>query len=96
MAGENVLAVVATFEGHVQGVGFRAQTKSIAMGFSVTGFVQNLADGRVLMEAEGNEEEVDAFLREVQTQMESYLRRTEAKRERRARQHAGFTIRHGG
>jgi acylphosphatase len=35
------------YSGHVQGVGFRYTTRSIARGYEVTGFVQNLEDGRV-------------------------------------------------
>ena len=34
------------FEGHVQGVGFRYQTVGVAKGFDVTGYVQNITDGR--------------------------------------------------
>ena len=49
------------FEGHVQGVGFRYQTMSVAKGFEVTGTVQNLTDGRVHLCAEGDESEVQAF-----------------------------------
>ena len=36
------------YSGHVQGVGFRYETRSLANQFDVTGFVQNLDDGRVL------------------------------------------------
>jgi acylphosphatase len=54
------------FEGRVQGVGFRYQTKQIAMGFEVTGWVQNLPDGRVEMEVMGPGEEVEAFLAAIE------------------------------
>jgi acylphosphatase len=54
------------FEGRVQGVGFRYQTKQIAMGFEVTGWVRNLPDGRVEMEVMGPEEEVEAFLTAIE------------------------------
>ena len=46
------------FEGHVQGVGFRYQTVGVAKGFDVTGYVQNMVDGRVHLYAEGEESEV--------------------------------------
>ncbi|MGD0088020.1 MAG: acylphosphatase, partial [Verrucomicrobiota bacterium] len=35
------------YSGHVQGVGFRYTTKTVATGFEVTGTVRNLPDGRV-------------------------------------------------
>ncbi|MFM7182239.1 MAG: acylphosphatase [Verrucomicrobiales bacterium] len=54
------------FEGRVQGVGFRYQTKQIAMGFEVTGWVQNLPDGRVEMEVMGPDDEVAAFLAAIE------------------------------
>lgn len=50
------------FEGRVQGVGFRYSAKQIAMGFDVTGWVENLEDGTVRLFAQGDAEEVDHFL----------------------------------
>ena len=50
------------FEGRVQGVGFRYQIKQIAMGFEVTGWVQNLPDGRVELLVNGESSELEAFL----------------------------------
>ncbi|MEP6662241.1 MAG: acylphosphatase [Verrucomicrobiota bacterium] len=54
------------YAGHVQGVGFRYATKSVARGFEVTGIVRNLDDGRVELIAEGAREELEAFQRAVQ------------------------------
>lgn len=51
------------FEGRVQGVGFRFQTKQLAQGFAVTGWVRNLPDGRVEVQVRGEEQEVGQFLR---------------------------------
>src|SRR5689334_21011918 len=46
------------YTGRVQGVGFRYTTREIAKGFEVSGSVQNLEDGRVELEAEGEETEL--------------------------------------
>lgn len=53
------------FSGSVQGVGFRYETKRLAMGFDVLGWVRNLEDGRVELQVEGEEDEVDEFIQEI-------------------------------
>ena len=53
------------FRGRVQGVGFRATTRSIAGGHAVSGWVRNEADGSVLLEAQGEAAAVRAFLEDV-------------------------------
>jgi acylphosphatase len=47
--------------GHVQGVFYRASTKAKADELGITGFVQNRPDGKVYIEAEGTDEELDLF-----------------------------------
>ena len=49
------------YSGHVQGVGFRYTTKTVATGFDITGTVCNLPDGRVELVAEGQRPELEAF-----------------------------------
>lgn len=51
------------FSGYVQGVGFRYFAKMHAQRFNVTGSVENLYDGSVLMEVEGKDYVVDAYLK---------------------------------
>ncbi len=51
------------YSGRVQGVGFRYTVKRIAGGYEVTGWVRNLPDGRVELQAMSPEdEELAAFL----------------------------------
>jgi len=49
-------------EGLVQGVFFRAYTKSVADKYGVKGFVRNLPDGRVEALLEGEEESVNKVI----------------------------------
>ena len=59
------------YEGRVQGVGFRFSVKEIAHGYEVAGWVRNLPDGRVQMETQGDESEIEAFLQAIE---DSHLR----------------------
>jgi acylphosphatase len=60
------------YEGRVQGVGFRFSVKSITTGYDVVGSVKNLIDGRVELEIQGEESEVEEFLKAI---LDSHLRR---------------------
>jgi acylphosphatase len=62
------------FAGRVQGVGFRYTTRNIAGRFDVTGYVQNLTDGRVRLVAEGAPEEIERFIGAVSAEMAQYIR----------------------
>lgn len=90
---ETVFHLTIHFSGHVQGVGFRYSTKQVANGFEVTGYVRNLADGRVELEAEGAEGECRRFLKEVESELDSYIRKTEAREETRERVYTRFGMR---
>ena len=57
-----MISLQVFYEGNVQGVGFRWSVRHIAKGFDVTGWVRNLIDGRVELQATGEEAEVRAFL----------------------------------
>ena len=81
------------FSGHVQGVGFRYAVLQVAREYEVTGYVKNLADGRVMLEAEGAAAEVAAFLDEVQAKMPGYIRQVERTGGGRVAQFSGFAIR---
>jgi acylphosphatase len=90
-----MVAKLILYEGRVQGVGFRFSVRSIATGYDVVGGVRNLIDGRVELEVQGAESEVEAFLEGI---LDSHLRRhisrfivheIPVKRDRK-----GFVIRH--
>jgi acylphosphatase len=61
------------YSGNVQGVGFRYTARQIAARHPVTGFVQNLPDGRVLLVAEGSQDSVAAFLDGVEGEMARHI-----------------------
>ena len=52
--------------GRVQGVGFRWRASQIGEMLGLTGWVRNLEDGSVEMEAEGPEEDIDRLLQMLQ------------------------------
>ena len=49
------------YDGRVQGVGFRWQILNLANQYHLTGYVRNLANGKVETEVQG--EKVDEFLK---------------------------------
>ena len=51
-----------SIKGKVQGVFFRATTRATAKEMGITGFVQNLPDGTVYVEAEGDHEALRHFI----------------------------------
>ena len=64
------------FAGHVQGVGFRYTAVSVARKYVVSGYVQNLPDGRVVLVAEGEGAELDRYLADLDQTMAGYIRET--------------------
>ena len=59
MAQRRVHAIIS---GRVQGVSYRASTADEAQGLGLAGWVRNLSDGRVELEAEGPAEAIAALL----------------------------------
>ena len=62
------------FSGNVQGVGFRyrscyiAQSLGLTQSLDLTGWVENLWDGRVEMEVQGSEASIREMLARIQQQ----------------------------
>lgn len=50
------------FKGEVQFVGFRFQSKYLADSLGLTGYVQNLDNGDVLMEVQGRERTIEDLI----------------------------------
>jgi acylphosphatase len=84
----------AFYSGHVQGVGFREMTRRLAAGFEVTGFVRNLADGRVEMVAEGTPAELSRFMAAIAERMEGRIRQVAVDVRPGTAEFTGFVIRH--
>jgi acylphosphatase len=82
------------FAGRVQGVGFRYTTCRVAARFAVSGWVQNLSDGRVRCVAEGSPAELDAFVSAVEGAMAGHVAERTVARGAATGEFRGFTVRH--
>src|SRR5262249_49175969 len=82
------------FSGRVQGVGFRYTTRAVAMRFAVSGFVKNLADGRVLLVVEGAPATLDRFLADIEDEMDRYIGHREVVVRRATGEFREFEVRH--
>jgi acylphosphatase len=88
-------SVQVSYEGNVQGVGFRWSVRHIAKGFDVTGSVRNLRDGRVELLAAGDEEEVRAFLEAIlQSDLRAHIKKHSEMPLPNPPAFRGFEIRH--
>ena len=66
------------FYGYVQGVGFRWKASSSARRFGVSGWVRNLPDGSVEMEAEGNLYDIDDLIQSLENHSWGSIERIES------------------
>ena len=81
------------FSGHVQGIGFRYTVKQTALGFEVTGWVKNLADGRVELLVEGERKELEAFQAAIpEAGLRRFIRETQAEWSTGTGEFRGFEI----
>jgi len=80
------------YTGHVQGVGFRYTTSSLARNYAVEGWVRNLPDGRVELVVEGDPSEVKRFLGAVGKRMADNIHHSSVADERPTGLEAGFQI----
>jgi acylphosphatase len=74
-----MIARQVLYSGRVQGVGFRAGVKRVAQGYEVTGWVKNLADGRVELQVMAQDaDELHSFLDAVdESDLASHIKERE-------------------
>jgi acylphosphatase len=82
------------YSGRVQGVGFRYTARAAAAGYDVTGYVQNLSDGRVRVVVEGESDEVERFLADVADRMSGYIRHVDMHKSSATGEFPDFTVEH--
>jgi acylphosphatase len=82
------------YRGRVQGVGFRYTAQRVAAGFAVAGYVRNLDNGGVEVVAEGEPDEISAFLDSISRTMGAKIHEARVEIEPPSPQPlAGFSIR---
>ncbi len=59
---KNKKSAQITITGRVQGVGFRYYAVKKASEMNITGYVKNMHDGSVFIEAEGEESDLDRYI----------------------------------
>lgn len=79
------------FSGRVQGVGFRYQATRIARSLGLTGYVKNLWDGRVELEAQGMESVIWDLVSELHRQPYIEIEQIEVS-DRSLREEQGFQM----
>jgi len=65
------------FSGRVQGVGFRFTANHLAKKHTLSGWVMNLPDGRVELLIQGEKENIDNFLADLNKEFKGYIMNTE-------------------
>lgn len=61
------------FSGRVQGVFFRATAAELAARLAVSGWVRNLPDGTVELEAQGESTEIDRLIADIRKRYEGFI-----------------------
>ena len=84
-----------TFIGGVQGVGFRYRAFYAALDLNLTGWVMNNWDGSVIMEAQGQEEEIDKLVAMIGKGTFVMIDRIDSKTIPLVEDERSFKVRHG-
>jgi acylphosphatase len=85
--------VHVTYEGRVQGVGFRFTCQRIAEDLMLGGWARNMPDGNVEVIAEGEEKRLNTFLSDISKNMARYISRDNVAWESFKGECKGFNIR---
>ena len=75
-------------------MGFRYTAQSVASRFAVTGYVRNLADGRVELVMEGDAAEIEQIVREIGEKMDGFIRQRTDDVSEATGEFESFEIRH--
>jgi acylphosphatase len=78
----------------VQGVGFRFYTQRIAEELGLSGWVENLSDGRVEISAEGSEDKLKELLSGINNTFGRYIQDVQLNWEPATGEFHKFNIRH--
>ena len=65
------------YSGNVQVVGFRYTALRAGRNYEVTGYVRNLADGRVEMVVEGMSGEIEALKSDIAKELGGYIKQVD-------------------
>lgn len=73
-------------------MGFRYKARQVAQGYDVSGTVENLDDGRVLLCLQGQEAQREAYIKDLSTVMADFIRKTEEIKDEVDFSYKGFEI----
>ena len=90
---ENILRKHLVFTGAVQGVGFRWRARHAAQAAGVTGWVQNAADGSVILELQGTEAQLDRVLESLDRSLYIQIEGMDVRRIPLLPEERGFAVR---
>ena len=89
---EKIITVHIFYKGRVQGIGFRYTARSIAGSLGLTGWVKNLADGRVEAVVSGNRVDVEKFLDDIDCSLGHYIQDKQISLLHNNKEYLGFEI----
>ena len=79
--------------GQVQGIGFRFTAREVAGEMGLSGWVRNLADGRVEILVEAEEGLLDEFLKKISSYFSRYIQDVETEWRQAQGELKGFEVR---